>query len=494
MNYNEYDLIISGAGPAGLALAQCCSSIPNLKILLIEKEKVIGGCHRVKRVQHKNEKLFTEHGPRIYSSTYKNFQMLLNDMQTSFEELFTTYNFQIISVGGETVFPNLTILEMINLTLQYTYLLFDDNYGKDISMMKYMKSNNFTEKAIAFIDRICRLSDGADIKKFSLHGFLQIINQQLIYTIYQPKHPNDNALMKLWENVLKYRGVDIIKDSHIIKYDYNYNKILSCDVETNGKKQKVFGKTFVIATPPMQMINILNHTGIKNAFGDYKQLIKWAEETNYINYISISFHWKEKLDLPKVYGFPKSDWGIAFIVLSDYMDITESQSNTVLSAAVTITDEKSKYNNKTANECDKNEVIEEVFRQLKKVYFPNIPNPTVAIMTPNNYYDNDSKQWKSTDTAYVPAFKTNPISFESNMYDNLYNVGTHNGKSKYNFTTLESAVTNAIALSHNLYPELQNKYKINVAKTLKDYIILLFIIIILILLFYILYKCIHKWH
>ena len=74
MNYNEYDLVISGGGPAGLGLAQCCSSILGIKILLIEKEKILGGCHRVNRVKYNNEDLFTEHGPRIYSSTYKNFE------------------------------------------------------------------------------------------------------------------------------------------------------------------------------------------------------------------------------------------------------------------------------------------------------------------------------------------------------------------------------------------------------------------------------------
>jgi flavin-dependent dehydrogenase len=61
-----YDLVIVGAGPAGLALAHTSSSLYR-RILIIDKELEIGGCHRVKRDV---DGLFTEHGPRIYLSIY----------------------------------------------------------------------------------------------------------------------------------------------------------------------------------------------------------------------------------------------------------------------------------------------------------------------------------------------------------------------------------------------------------------------------------------
>ena len=51
---NKYDLIIIGSGPSGLSLANCCSKIKNLKILIIDKESVIGGCHKVKKYMYRN--------------------------------------------------------------------------------------------------------------------------------------------------------------------------------------------------------------------------------------------------------------------------------------------------------------------------------------------------------------------------------------------------------------------------------------------------------
>ena len=88
INMNEhFDYVIIGGGPSGLTLAHCLSSINNLKILIIDKEPNLGGCHRVKRVPFKQEMLFTEHGPRIYSSSYINTAMILEKMGKNFNEI-----------------------------------------------------------------------------------------------------------------------------------------------------------------------------------------------------------------------------------------------------------------------------------------------------------------------------------------------------------------------------------------------------------------------
>ena len=108
----HYDLIIVGAGPAGLALAQCLRNTYK-KILIIEKESVIGGCHRVLRVPINGEEIFTEHSPRVYSGTYKTFDMLLKDMNTSFDALFTQYKFSItipFLISKKSLLSNSTFL------------------------------------------------------------------------------------------------------------------------------------------------------------------------------------------------------------------------------------------------------------------------------------------------------------------------------------------------------------------------------------------------
>lgn len=481
---SKYDLIIIGAGPAGLALAQCYLKINN-KILIIDKESDIGGCHRVRRVYNNNlnEYLFTEHGPRIYSDTYKVFMSLLKDMNLDFYDLFVKYNFQIAQIGGETVWSTLNYKELFVFALEYFKLLFDDNYGINLSMKSFLLKNKFSEKSINLIDRICRLTDGASIDKYTLNEFLQLFNQQILYNLYQPKSPNDIGLFDLWKKYLLKNNVDFLLNSKVTQLIANDNKIESIIVNN----EKIYCNKLIIATPPLNIVELLeksNNNLIKNSFGDFDKLKAWAKYTAYIDYISVTFHWNTKLDLPKVYGFPKTSWGIAYIVLSDYMTFNESTSQTVISAAITIVDKRSRTLNKTANQCDdKNEIINEIFNQLKES-FPNLPLPTISLLSPGIYYDKDLEKWTSIDTAYVLNVQDFNLDFSSKTISNLFNVGTHNNKSIYKFTSLESTVTNAVKLSHLLDTRLSKIFPITSSLTTRDFIITFIIFICIIFLYY----------
>lgn len=480
----QYDVIIIGAGPAGLALAQCYIKINN-NILIIDKENDIGGCHRVRRVYNENlnESLFTEHGPKIYSDTYKVFISLLKDMNLDFYDLFVKYNFQIAQIGGETIWSTLSYTELFIFVTEYFKLFFNDNYGIDVSMKSFLLQHKFSEKSTSLIDRLCRLTDGAGIEKYTLNEFLQLFNQQILYNLYQPKSPNDVGLFYLWKKYLLRNNVDFLLNSKVTQLIAKDNKIESIIVNN----EKIYCDKLIIATPPLNIVELLENSGnslIKNSFGDFNQLKAWANYTAYIDYISITFHWNTKLDLPKVYGFPKTSWGIAYIVLSDYMSFKERSSQTVISAAITITDKKSNTLNKTANQCrDINDIINETFNQLKSS-FPNLPLPTISLMSPGIYYDTNLEKWTSIDTAYVLNVQDFNLDFSSKTISNLFNVGTHNNKSIYKFTSLESTVTNAVKLSHLLDSRLTKIFPITSSLTTRDLIIILIIIICIIFLYY----------
>lgn len=464
-----YDIIIIGAGPSGLTLAHTCSSIPNNKILIIDSNDSIGGCHRVTRVNG----YFTEHGPRIYTSAYKNFNMLLNKMGTSFDNLFTPYNFQITTIGNQTILSTLDFTELATLFYDFVRLMIDNDYGKDTIMETHTK--DFKPESIKIIDSICRLTDGADISKYTLNEFLQLANQQLLYQIYQPKLPNDIGLFKIWQNYLENHEVEFLLNSRVESIGGTENIVNH--VIINNKK--IYGKKIIIATPPKQIAKILDNSTLKNAFGNFQELENYANQTKYIEYVQVTFHWKDKIKLDKVYGFPSSDWGIAYIVLSDYMDVSKEPSQTIISVAITNTYAKSNTIGKSANESDENEIINEMFRVLK-ISFPNLPNPTIAIFNPNNKKVND--MWTSLDTAFVSSPNARQFNFQSNTITNLYNVGTHNDQHLYRFTTLESAVTNALMLSRDLYPELKAKYPIQCIITIKMLFELTIIVVLCVIL------------
>jgi hypothetical protein len=155
------------------------------------------------------------------------------------------------------------------------------------------------------------------------------------------------------------------------------------------------------------------------------------------------------------------------------MNFKEKNSKTVISCVITITDVKSKNINKTANECtDKKDLIDETFRQLNEVY-NNIPVPTLSFI--NNYYADG--EWKSTEKAFIKA--TNYNYMNNKISDNIYTLGTHNGNVKYHFTSMETAVANAIVLINQLYNK--NHY-VKRPYTVKDVIIIILLFIVLLMI------------
>ena len=455
-NNNIYDLVCVGAGPAGLALAQMCCKVKGLKILLIDKEASIGGCHRVRRkyVPQFGENMFTQHGPVVYGgSTYTTFQKLLKEMKTDFYYLFTKYNFNITEIGGSTIFSVLSFGEISSFILSFLLLVFNDEYGNNIVLHDFIK--NFSKDSIEMINKICILTDGGDSTKFTLNKFLQLLNQQFLYPLYQPKFPNDIGLFKIWKEHLTNNGVDILLNTNIEKVNLvgndngNGNVIESINVSGN----KIYAKNFVFAIPPKNLNEIVKKNNIK--FDDDNiNLEKYAQDTAYYDYISFTFHWNKTLDLKKVYGFPASDWGIAFIKLTDYMTFNEKNSKTVLSLALTRSEKVSKKIGKTANQCTFNEIVDQVYLELKELYGENFEYPTIALLSPGVKYDDILKKWISYDTAFINSANYESLNFKNNTINNMYNLGTHNGKSLYKFTSLESAVSNAVYLSKKLYPEL----------------------------------------
>ena len=209
----------------------------------------------------------------------------------------------------------------------------------------------------------------------------------------------------------------------------------------------------MFAIPPKNLNEIVKKNNIK--FDDNNiNLEKYAQDTAYYDYISFTFHWNKTLDLKKVYGFPASDWGIAFIKLTDYMTFNEKNSKTVLSLALTRSEKVSKKIGKTANQCTFNEIVDQVYLELKELYGENFEYPTIALLSPGVKYDDILKKWISYDTAFINSANYESLNFKNNTINNMYNLGTHNGKSLYKFTSLESAVSNAVYLSKKLYPEL----------------------------------------
>jgi hypothetical protein len=477
----EYDLVIIGAGPAGLTLAHCCSRM-GLKILVVDREKTIGGCHRVIRTK---DGLFTEHSPRVYFTFYVNLFHIMSEIGVAQEDIFVPYKYTSNDIANK-FYAFLSIYEILAFMYAYTIYIFNPNYGKSISLATFAKTHNFSEVIIDKLDRICRVADGTDIYKYSLNKFLSAINNSTS-DIIQPKEPLDKSLFRHWKTFLEGRNVDFVLGKELLHLHYN-EQTKQIDYIVLENQHKIHLNKLVLAIPPANISGILKtNKDIKNAFGDYHKFHEWSKITEYNEYISITYHFKDKVDIPHINGITlDTDWGIVVIALSDYMGHIEDGYKTVLSVGISIPKAKSKVISKSANECTPEELYIETHRQIKGSIYPDLPDNYHAILNPNQYYH--EKEWKSHDEAYFNTVGTQFLPFQSDVISNLYNVGTQNGKSYVDYTTMESAVSNAMVLSYNLYPQLREYYWLRKSLKLRDIIIYILIVLLILIIIYYLIK------
>jgi len=465
------DFTIVGAGPAGLTTAWLLSKY-GYSCTIIEANDSIGGCHRVQRVNN----LFSEHGPRIYSNSYLNYQMILKDMGLNFYDFYTKYDFTISNIGSKSIF-SLSYSELGSFFTAFLKLIFNRDYGKTISMKSFMENKNFSSKSKDYIDRLCRLTDGADSSKYTLYEFLQLANQQSFYTLYQPNKPNDVGLFKIMENKLKEKGINILLNTKVITLEISGQSVSSITIQTSSKQvSKINVNNLILCVPPVFLYSILQNSKLEDAFGCNLACENWVSKDSYIPYISTAFHWNSKIDLPKVWGFPSTKWGIVFVVLSNYMNFEQPESQTVISTAISILDVKNDAG-KLPSECTEEELITEILKQLRES-FSDLPSPTKYVIYPIE------------ESAFVFTNDNSYLNFQADNIPNLYTVGTHNGKSLYHFTSYESAVTNSIAFVHSIIPSSKKDFPIKKLFTLISFISFLYIVFFLaIILILIKIKC-----
>lgn len=426
----EYDYCILGGGPGGMTLA---TLLPGNNIL-IEKEDSLGGCHRVTR----DNGLFSEHGPRVYGSSYINTISLLESIGIKWNDYFTDYNFPFLSISKNEILANLYPGEIVALIREFIIFSFGMSNSKT-TIAEWMVSNSFSQKSMDMIDRICRMTDGSNMHRYLLSSFLNLFNQNFFYTFQQPTQAMDKGLIKAWEEKL---NVKICKGEQVLT-------VLPHKVTTD--KQSITAKTIIFAMPPQYIVDIIQQSDY-NPFSNF--IFPYAAKTAYMKYISLTFHWKEKLDLDNIYGLAKdSPWGLVFIKLSDYL---KDEDGTLFSIAVTKPE--------MIEAITVNEIKERVWKQMNDIFhFPRWPDKIIV-------YSGNDKAFVVTKEGYK--------DFE-NVQDGIYATSTHTGKSHYSFTSMESAICNAIYIVNKL---TGSEIPIKKLWTVDFFIRLFFLILILILI------------
>lgn len=451
----KYDTIIVGAGPSGLTCAWLAAKRGE-KVLLLERASHIGGVHRVNReisgvavpgenLNSSGENkvvtvLFGEHGPRIYSTSYICFRKLLTEMGSSFDKFFAPYEFGVTTIGAKNA-SQFKWKEIYSLAKRYFWKT------PDMSVLEFCRREKFSPESIDYIDRLCRLTDGAGADRYRISQFLNLIDQQSLYTLSQPKIANDRGLFKFWRKKLEEVGVDILLDADVsaVITDSAERKVRGVEVA----REEIFrAEKVLLCIPPNSILRLLGEKKLTKYFGVDKN---WVKQCSYDKYINVTFMWRQDVlkGIPRVWGFPASKWGVAYIVLTD--TIRGENFDTIISAAITKSDQLPKN-------LSRADLIAGVFDQLK-ISYPHLPNYDAATTDPEKFETLDSEVIGNADgivlagSAYINAAGYSPLPSRGYVRG-LFTVGPQNGNSEYTFTSLESAISNAMHFYGENRPKL----------------------------------------
>lgn len=469
-------ITIVGGGPVGLTIAWILGNQGHA-CHVIEKESSIGGCHRVRRTK---EHLFTEHGPRVYIDNFVNFLSILRDMELNFYDLFTPYNFGVS--GSLLEFLRIaTFREIFHISIAFLRFIYDREPSKKMTVQTFLDHHDFSTEIKTYIDRICRITDGAGADRYTLYQFIQTFNQNMFYEMYQPRVANDKGLFKLWKEKLTEKGVQFSTGKEIVKIinDSNTNKI--SHIVTN-QDEFIPIDNVIFATPLNNLASVIGESApaIHSSFGSFRSLLDYTQKSSYEPYISITFHWNKSINLPRVWGSGLGSWSILWINLSDYIG-QDHTTQSLISASVVRLDVKSPHTHKTAHDTElSDELMRETFRQINVVYGGSLPPPDHSILSPG--VERHNGKWISTDHSYLKTVHSYPFPFRSPKFDNLYSVGTHNERSDYAFTSIESAVVNSIVFCHRFDKNTQTRFPLEHASTLTGVIKMTVVLLVLTIL------------
>ena len=466
-----YDFTIIGGGPSGIYCADKLSLL-GYKVCLIEKLESLGGCHRVRYTENKNEiyggKVHTEHGPRVYLGAYLDFWKWIQDVGVSRNNNFTEY---ITSSMGEDIIDysiKFNIYELVCMAIVYFIqnvlrLDFSENYTID----DFMEDFYFSDEGKTRLNRICRLIDGGNTDKTTIISLFKGLDVGLAYYIYEPIEPMDTLLWDKFYHKLNKQKVNIRLNTEVFE-------IKKGKVVTN--RDIISTNNIILCIPPFVINKIINAPLLCGY--DVKTFHKLSDYQQYEPYICATIEFENISSITRWGISGDHPWGLVDIDNGRYFNNVKGSMYVV---SVTHPEKIDPKTNRTANDMNKTEFLNRIVEIIQE-RFQIKEEPIKKSLSPNVEKINGG--WIEIDRAflYSPPGWLKP-DFNISKKNKVYTTGHHIGESYHEYNSMESAIQNASELLSKIEPKYN--YEISKPWKLSDFIWIGILLLILIIILYI---------
>ena len=433
-------IAVIGGGPCGTYLAYMLSGTHDVH--LFERDSDLGGCWAT----HYDTGYFQEHSPRIMFNNYINTRDFFDSIGIDFYEQF----FKVFSIYEKSMKyrERFTANDIFSLTKGLLMPSFMWNSYSVKDMCEYYE---LSESAVELIQKMCYGIDGVSYEKMSASEYFDTIDTTLFYSAYEPKNNSDVYLIPYLKNALN-------KTTIHYKYSLEYFQNGSAFFETSSGIVSKKYDHYIVCVPPKQFSKIMQKSD--NTLVKIPNISNISSSCQYTG-IGVQFHFTEV----EPYEFPDDTTG-EWHIISSY-----NKQSKCLSCVIVDFDLRSKFIGLTVNQCNKNQIIRETWRQLKEVV--DMKRYEHATITKNVYKLDD--KYTSTQGAFFRN-KDN-ITIESDVGKNVSYVGSHNTRS-FPFTSYESAIQSA-KMFLNKFEYFEGYVPVYNPISLKDNIMYLFFVVLI---------------
>lgn len=336
-------ICVVGAGPCGTFLAYKLAKEGH-EVHLFEKESYMGGCWASLYPKGK----FAEHSPRIMFNNYYNTIQFFREIGIEFKEEFR----KVMTVMGDSItyMKYLTLFDIISLSRAYLAPL---STWKGYSMKDLCDYYKMSKGGERLLSQLCYLMDGASLERITAKEFLHTLDTTMLYSGYEPKTNSDMYLIPKLKGALESVGVKV----HM---NYTLSRFQGKEIhfEHDGMMHPFTFDHSIVCIPPPFFTNVLKYSDreYRDGWGDFQLFSKLCDESYYSG-IGVQFHFSKGTKKMRFKQKTVGDWHI----ISTY-----NNQSRCLSCVIVDLDLVSSFTQKTANESSKDQILNEVWRQLSE--------------------------------------------------------------------------------------------------------------------------------
>ena len=459
-----YDFVIIGGGPTGIALAMILSET-NYKTLIIEQSDKLGGCWKTDWVDNLYH---SEHSPKVLFRSNVYFFQLLNiiNVKPQLKDVYNNYfktSMMLLSFFADSL--SLGDVGKINKSY-FAYLTGRLEYYE--SVKRWMDRINLSKKGRKAISTLCitlsnipsKMCVGVLFEYFSTNIFGASIVQ-----LSNPNEWIDSAT-----EYLKKKSNIAFKFNTKIDYVHKSNESNTIKYISCNQGRKFLSKHFVFCVPLIPLFEICKKSYIEDNWVD--DMRNFVNKSTYTG-IGIQLHFDKYEDaiINKKWCWScNNDWSIIVTQKDKILKTFTKDRNvkSVWSCVIVDIDTKSSRINKSAKECEEEELIDELLYQLSYEYGKKIVPYKITLH--KDLRKNENNEWTSIHSSYSNTIGAFP--YEGKL-SNLYAIGPHNtGK----ISTIEESIKSAILFGNE---KLLNRLFV----TQESYLDVLIVIVIMFFIF-----------